>query len=107
MARKKYDAPTRKALEAAGRSPDRPRQLEPEPEPERVAPQTPAQPAVWLVRCPTCGAQIGEFCRGRRGTDPHKRRITAAAPKKNNDPKRPQSVRTVPGGAFEMNRKRH
>jgi hypothetical protein len=62
--------------------------------------------AVWHVPCPTCKARIGEYCKGTSGT--HHARIVKFQ-KQNPHRKRRKrgSVRTVSGGAFEMNRRKH
>jgi hypothetical protein len=61
-----------------------------------------------MFRCPKCGARVGQF--GRRTKDgtirrnPHSQRVSKVPPKGN---VKTGSVRTVSGGAFEMNRRRH
>jgi hypothetical protein len=62
-------------------------------------------PCIWAFRCPTCRARVGEQCVG--GVT-HKRRINLG----DGRPPKPikgdvGSVRDIPGGAFEMNRRRH
>jgi hypothetical protein len=56
--------------------------------------------AIMLFRCPTCGARIGEHCRGKTT---HKRRIAKLGYKG----KKRGSVRAISAGAFESNRRRH
>jgi len=61
--------------------------------------------AWYLYACPVCGARVGERCHTRGGEN-HKRRENLVT--KQHRKKGPaQSVRSIPGGAFEMNRRRH
>ena len=60
--------------------------------------------AVAMFRCPTCGARIGEWC--SIAPKVHKRRLHLV-PAPQSGKRRPMSVRTVSGGAFEMNRRKH
>lgn len=63
--------------------------------------------AIAKFSCSKCGARVGEFCRGTDiSTEKpiHRRRLRKLGP---TGPHKKGSVRTISGGAFDSNRRRH
>ncbi len=61
------------------------------------------------VKCPTCGAPAGVQCRdgGKARREGHPTRLKLGIAAEDAKVKKPRSVRTIPGGGFESNRRKH
>ena len=55
--------------------------------------------------CPTCGARMGEWCKGRDKDNAHAARLAKSVKFKKRK-KGPQSAHAIPS-AFETNRRKH
>ena len=119
--RKAYARPTQRALEAQGLSPER------SPRGERKKRVNPlsykgSKPPRWkgittidndvimMVRCPVCGAKVGEKCHrpsGKVMPHVHGRRANRIVARGRRREVRMPRARIISGGGFETNRRRH
>jgi hypothetical protein len=119
--RKAYARSTQRALEAQGLSPERPPRVEPKKRVNPLSYKGSKPPrgtgstrtdndVIMMVRCPVCGAKVGEKCHRPSGNvmpHVHGRRANRIVARGRRREVRMPRARIISGGGFETNRRRH